>query len=189
MRQVRGGAGLTGLDGIYPRRDVVVRPVIDVSRAELREYLAQRGESWVEDETNADLGNPRNRIRHRVLPELDAAYGPVRRGIARATTLIREDAGWIDEVANGRYSQLCGTRAGGVEIDAGALMLEPVPIRRRVLLRALRSMADGREVGLDHIDAALEVAAGHVVAADLPGARLELRRGKLVLLKQDAPSK
>ena len=184
------GAGWTGLGGIYPRRDAVVRPLIDVSRAELRDYLAGRGEGWVEDETNADLGNPRNRIRHRVLPELDAAYGgPVRRGIARATTLIREDAGWIDEVANGRYSQLCGGGAGGVDIDAAALMLEPLAIRRRVLLRALRSVSDGREVGLDHIEAALEVAAGQMAAADLPGARLELRRGKLVLLKQDAASK
>ena len=99
------GAGLTGLGAIYPRRDAVVRPLIDVSRVELRRYLDERGESWVEDDTNADLSNPRNRIRHRVLSELDGAYGgPVRPGIARAAALIREDASWIDEVANSRYS-------------------------------------------------------------------------------------
>ncbi len=184
------GAGLTGLGAIYPRRDAVVRPVIDVSRAELRAYLQQRGESWVEDHTNADLGNPRNRVRHRVLPELDAAYGgPSRPGIARAAGLIREDAGWIDDQANGRYSELCAAVAGGVEIDAAALTAEPAAISRRVLLRALRSVSGGREIGLDHIEAALEVVAGRTAAADLPGSRLELRGGKLVLLQQDAASK
>ena len=37
------GAGLTGLGGIYPRRDEVIRPLIDVSRAELRAYLREQG--------------------------------------------------------------------------------------------------------------------------------------------------
>ena len=67
------GAGLTGLGGIYPRRGNVVRPLLDVGRADLRRYLESRGQAWVEDETNEDLENPRNRIRHRVLPELDLA--------------------------------------------------------------------------------------------------------------------
>ena len=184
------GAGLTGLGAIYPRRDAVVRPLIDVSRAELRDYLRQRGESWVEDDTNADLGNPRNRVRHRVLPELDQAYGgPTRPGIARAAGLIREDAEWIDEQANGRYLELCKAVARGVEIDAIALMAEPVAIRRRVILRALRSVSGGREIGLDHIEAALEVAAGRTGAVDLPGSRLEPRGEKLVLLQQDAASR
>jgi len=184
------GAGLTGLGAVYPRRGAVVRPLIDVPRGELRVYLQERGEPWVEDETNADLGNPRNRVRHRVLPELDAAYGgPSRPGIARAATLIREDAGWIDAVASDRYPDLCATVAGGLEMDAARLTAEPPAIRRRVLLRALRSVAGEREIGLDHIELALEVAAGRAPAADLPGSRLELRRGKLVLLQQDAASK
>ena len=46
-----------------------------MSRAELRDYLTRAGETWVEDETNADLKNPRNRIRHRVLPELNWRLG------------------------------------------------------------------------------------------------------------------
>jgi len=69
------------------------------------------------------------------------------------------------------------------------LTAEPAALRRRVLLRALRSLSGGREVGFDHVDAALEVAAGHRRSADLPGARVELRGGKLVLIQQDAGSK
>jgi len=41
------GAGLTGLGGIYPRRDGVIRPLLDVPRAELRAYLERLGERWM----------------------------------------------------------------------------------------------------------------------------------------------
>ena len=45
-------------------------------------------------------------------------------------------------------------------------------------------VADGREIGLEHVEAALGVAAGLSGGADVPGGRVELRRGKLVLLQQ-----
>jgi len=184
------GAGLTGLGGIYPRRDEVIRPLIDVPRADLRAYLREQGESWVEDETNADLTNPRNRVRHRVLPELEAAYGgsPLG-GLARAADLAREDGDCLDRLATDRYSELCVDAGPTIQVDAVELTAEPAALRRRVLLRALRSLSGGREVGFDHVDAALEVAAGHRRSADLPGARVELRGGKLVLIQQEAGSK
>jgi tRNA(Ile)-lysidine synthase len=184
------GAGMTGLGGIYPRRDTVVRPLLDVSRAELQAFLRERAQPWEDDESNADLANPRNRVRHRVLPALEeASGGAVRPALARAAALIREDGQWLDEEASRRYPGLCVQAAGAVEIDAARLAAEPLPIRRRVLLRALRSQAGGREVGLEHVESALEVLAGQTAAADLPGSRLELKRGKLVLLQQDAGSK
>lgn len=179
------GAGLTGLGGIHPRRGRVVRPLLDVSRTELRGYLAGRGERWLEDESNDDLENPRNRIRHVVLPELDcAASGPTRPGIARAASVIREDAVWLDELAASRYDELTEPAPEGVTIEAAALLAEPRPLRRRILLRALRATAGGREVGLDHVEAAMAALTRTAGGADVPGGRVELRRGKLVLLQQ-----
>src|SRR4051812_7540540 len=184
------GAGLAGLGAIYPRRDVVVRPLIDVSRAELQAFVTQHGEAWIDDETNADLANPRNRVRHRVLPELEAAYGGSARGaLARTAILAREDAEWLDQVANDRYSELCIDDQSTLQFEVAALAAQPAAIRRRVLLRALRAVSGGREVGFDHVETALDVTAGQTAAADLPGSRLELRDGKLVLIQQDAGSK
>ena len=179
------GAGLTGLAGIHPRRGRVIRPLLEVSRADLRNYLGGRGERWIDDESNDDLDNPRNRIRHVVLPELDcAAGGATRPAIARAAGLVREDAEWIDELAARRYVELAAETPDGPAIDTAALLAEPPPLRRRILLRALRAAAGGREVGLDHVEAAMAALAGTAGGADIPGARLELRRGKLVLIQQ-----
>ena len=51
-----------------------------------------------------------------------------------------------------------------------------------MLLKAVRTLAGDREVGLEHVDVAQDVLAGGCPGADLPGCRVELRRGKLVLL-------
>jgi tRNA(Ile)-lysidine synthase len=178
------GAGMTGLAGIYPQRGEVIRPLLEVSRAELRDYLTSRGQGWVEDDTNADLKNPRNRIRHRVLPELNQAAGAdTSSAIARAAGLAREDSQWLDELTDNRFDIVVRQGPnGGLEIDAAALDDEPPPVQRRILLRALRRVATGREIGLDHVEAALGVAAGLTGGADVPGGRVELRRGKLVLI-------
>jgi len=179
------GAGLTGLAGIRPRRGRIIRPLLDASRADLRKYLADVGQEWIEDESNEDLANPRNRIRHRVLPELDCAAGAATRpAIARAAGLAREDTEWLDELAEGRYEQLALPSEDGVTIEAAALMAEPPAVRRRVLLKALRVVADGREIGLDHVEAAAAAIVGSAGGADFPGGRVELRRGKLVLIHQ-----
>ena len=49
------GAGPMGLGGVYPRKGTVIRPLLDVSRDELRAWLATLGQPWV-DETITMLG-------------------------------------------------------------------------------------------------------------------------------------
>ena len=179
------GAGLTGLGGIYPRRDSVIRPLIDVPRAELRAYLASLGESWVEDESNQDLDNPRNRVRHRVLPELDRAAGAATRpAIARAAALIREDGQWLDELSQERFRAVAVETGAGLELDVRGLSETPAPVRRRVLLEAMRRRAGGREIGLEHVEAVLSLVGGAQGGVDVPGSRVELRGGKLVLIQK-----
>jgi tRNA(Ile)-lysidine synthase len=193
------GAGLTGLGGIYPRRARVVRPVLEVTRTDLRIYLERLGEPWVEDESNEDLAIPRNRVRHRVLAELDrAAGGATRPAIARAAGLIREDAQWLDELAQEHFAALASERESGLELDVHGLTQAPPPIRRRVLLEGMRRTAEGREIGLEHVEAVLALLDGGQAGAftaqtvrsgvergvDVPGCRVELRGGKLVLVPQ-----
>jgi tRNA(Ile)-lysidine synthase len=183
------GAGLTGLGGIYPRRDSVIRPLLDVPRADLRAYLTRVGERWIEDESNADIAIPRNRVRHRVLAELDlAAGGPTRPAIARAAGLIREDAQWLDELGREQFRAVAVEREGGVELDVHGLTHAPAPLRRRVLLEAMRRTANGREIGLEHVEAVLALLGGGKAGVegrvDVPGSRVERRGGKLVVVPQ-----
>lgn len=179
------GAGAVGASGIYPRRGRIVRPLLDVERSELRAYLSGRGEAWVEDETNDDLANPRNRIRHLVIPELERAYGGrVRRSIARTAALVREDGAWLDDESERIAEEVTVRTPDSVELDVARLGRLPPPIVRRVLRKALRAVAGGREVGHDHVMAATDVLTGACGGTDVPGGRVDLRAGKLVLSPQ-----
>jgi tRNA(Ile)-lysidine synthase len=179
------GAGLRGLGGIYPQRGAVIRPLLDVSRNDLRAYLQSRAEAWIEDETNADLANARNRIRHRVLPELDRALGGSSRpAISRAAALIREDGQWLDALGEERFLSLAQPKGDGLQLDVHSLLGTPAPILRRVLLRAMGNVGGDRQIGLEHVEAVAALLNGAQGGVDVPGTRVELRGGKLVLLQQ-----
>jgi tRNA(Ile)-lysidine synthase len=179
------GAGLRGLGGIHPQRGSVIRPLLDVTHDDLRRYLQERAETWIEDETNEDLANPRNRIRHRVLPELDRALeGSTGPAISRAAALIREDGQWLDALGEARFLTLAQQTAAGLELDARLLAEAPPPVLRRVLLRAMRAVGGDREIGLHHVEAVAALLSGAQGGVDVPGTRVELRGGKLVLLQQ-----
>src|SRR5438128_1504462 len=187
LKVVRG-AGLTGLGGIYPVRGRVVRPLLELSHSALRDYLVGMQEAWVEDETNGDISNPRNRVRHLVLPQLDQAFGPAaRRRIAQAAAFAREDGRLLDELAKARAADLVRAVAGGVELDVKRVRDEPRPLVRRILLNAMRGIFAGKEckeIGSRHVEAAIDVLAGRTAAAEVPGGRWELRGKNLVLIEQ-----
>jgi tRNA(Ile)-lysidine synthase len=183
LKMVRG-AGLTGLGGISPQKGDVVRPLLEVSKRDLTAYLTSVNAPWLEDETNQDLSNPRNRLRHVVLPSLDETYSGASRAIARAGELMRMDAQWLDARAAELFDAVAETTESGVQLDARRLATEPRPIVRRVLLTALRAIAGNREIGLDHIRLTEDVLGRSCGGTDVPGGRVELRREKLVLSQQ-----
>lgn len=65
-----GARGLAGLDADSP----VLRPLLGVSRAQLATWATRHAVSWIEDPTNAELRHARNRLRHELLPALEAAH-------------------------------------------------------------------------------------------------------------------
>lgn len=73
--QMVRGSGLHGLSGMNPVRIdngiKYIRPLLCVSREEIETYLEKLGQKYCTDETNSDVNYDRNRIRHRILPELN----------------------------------------------------------------------------------------------------------------------
>lgn len=104
------GAGLPGLSAMPAQweRDGIryYRPLLDVPGAELRRWLRERGETWIEDPTNADQQFTRNRIRARLLPALDEAFPQFRDTFARSAAHAAEAQRLLNEVAVEDLAQL-----------------------------------------------------------------------------------
>lgn len=97
------GAGVRGLSGMPATRALgqgsLVRPLLDVTRAELEAYAQDHGLRWVEDPSNQDRQFSRNYLRHQVLPLLSGRWPQAHASMARSAAHLREAQGLLDELA------------------------------------------------------------------------------------------
>ncbi len=158
------GAYLTGLAGMRPKSaDGLVRPMLEVDRAEVEGWLRDRGFAWREDRTNRDPAFARNRIRRELLPALVAEWNPrLRELLARHAQLAQEDEDfWIAEV--GRIEgEFVAARSGGLILATGKVFDELQPaVARRLIRRVLeRARGDLRGIDAAHVAQVFELCRG-----------------------------
>lgn len=122
------GTGPTGLAGIYPVAGRVIRPLLDIGREELREYLRAVGRAWREDSTNQDTSRMRSRIRHQLLPVLRRDFEPLTvLRVARLAGLAREEESFWRALETERFDALASRDASGNLSLKIADLLSPLP--------------------------------------------------------------
>ena len=94
------GTGLRGLTGIQPRNNHVLRPLLCVSRAEIEDFLAARGQKYVTDSTNLEADVMRNKLRLQVLPLLKTLNPAVSENIQRTAENLTEAQAVLDTVVS-----------------------------------------------------------------------------------------
>lgn len=151
------GTGLRGLGGVMPRTDRLIRPMLDVTRVQVEEFLNENYIRHVEDSSNGTDAFLRNRLRHHVMPLLRIENPSIATGLSAAAQRIRADAALLDDLA----SELDAT-------DVRALREAPGPLRRRALERLLR------ENGFPEPSASHLEQAESVVFSASPSARVTL---------------
>ena len=118
------GAGIHGLTGIRPKNDIVIRPLLCVSRQEILEYLDSIGQSYVTDSTNLVDDVLRNKIRLRVLPLLEEIAPGATVNIDKTANYLRE-AEQVYEAEMQREKSMLSIDAGEVSITE--LLQQPSP--------------------------------------------------------------
>jgi tRNA(Ile)-lysidine synthase len=137
LMRVLGGAGVRGLAAIPPVRGRLIRPLLEVRRATLREHLAAAGLTWVEDPTNRDPKFLRNRIRHELLPLLAASYhADVVPALATIARRARETVDALERSATLALARLAQPGADALTLPRAALAALPAPVAAEVLRQA-----------------------------------------------------
>lgn len=86
------GSGIKGLSGIPIRNGAIVRPLLNVSRKEITDYLAQLNQDFVTDSTNLEDEFTRNKFRLNIIPLLEQINPSFKSTIAQTTERLREVA-------------------------------------------------------------------------------------------------
>ncbi len=153
LRIIRG-AGITGLGALAPDRPLsplnptvrVVRPLLELRKAELVAFLREKGQPFCADSSNLDTRYTRNRIRHVLIPALERDYPAFSVGSPCAlNTSAVEASRLFEELRDARWPELC-RRTGPAEVllDCAALADAPASLRKAAVARALRLLAGQR---------------------------------------------
>lgn len=133
------GAGNEGLAGIRPLRRLqhddparlLWRPLLDLPRSALLDYARQHALHWVQDPSNADPRHARSRLRHQVLPQLEAAFPGASAALAAAAQRLEQESDALEHQARNLLPGLI--RAEDNALDAAALGNLPQALSRRIL--------------------------------------------------------
>ena len=178
------GTGPGGFRAMRYRNGPVVRPLLDVSREELRIYLAERersglpvacdeaGELWREDATNAHTDRFRAFVRHRMVPPAKERNPQLLDVLCRTMNLIADEDDMLEQMTDDLVERHVAwtEQVPGCppDFDAGCVLApqlgeQPVPLQRRAAMRVLQEVL-GRE-------ARVETAAVDAVLGAWDGAR------------------
>jgi tRNA(Ile)-lysidine synthase len=160
LRLLRG-AGAQGLAGIYPVLDgIIIRPFLNVTRAEIERETAARCLEYRQDASNLDLRFRRNKIRHELLPQLERDFNPkLVLTLAAFADRARDDEEYLKQQAHERAAPWRVREAQEEKFPARVLAELP----RALAFRVLRQMilgARGRPGGItqSHLEAVLRLA-------------------------------
>ena len=162
--QLARGSGIDGMCGIRPVRCdedgmIYIRPFLCVSRAEIEAELRQREQEYCTDATNSDVTYSRNRIRNRILPELNQINEQSVGHLNQIAERMSEIRTYLDEQLQKVTPQIVTEAEDSVVIQMNPLMELPHILRTRLVHNALAKAAGARQdITAGHIEAVLELA-------------------------------
>jgi tRNA(Ile)-lysidine synthase len=186
LRLVRG-AGTRGLAGMHAKHGAVIRPLLDCRRIDVLTYVRERGLPFVHDASNDDVGVPRNRVRHELVPILEQRFNPgIVEVLAGEASIAQAEHAFLEGVAADWLATHPARRDANSWVhDCELLKTLPFAVLRRVMHHALREAAGGRLIAFGDVERAITVVLGEVSGFDAPGQRVE-RMGPDVVLRSES---
>ncbi|QIM19162.1 tRNA lysidine(34) synthetase TilS [Leucobacter coleopterorum] len=180
------GSGARSLAGIPPHRGLILRPFLGVTRVDTEAACeAQALEPWL-DPHNEDDSYARVRVRHRVLPLLEAELGPgIAAALARTAEQAREDAAAFDEMVNELIEDVVEHAEAGISVSLAVLSSNPAALRHR-LIRRVAEAEFGSELSREHTLAIAALVTNWRGQGPIyvPGIKVIRSRGSLLFTRQ-----
>lgn len=139
MRIIRGTSP-AGLGGMKPASGFIIRPLIELPRAEITAYLEKNKIKFKTDESNKDIKFFRNKIRHKLLPLLKKEYNPnIIEALITLARLAEEDEDCYSKAALALCAQSSAKNEAKTELDLRVIAGQHPALLKRIIKTAVKS--------------------------------------------------
>ncbi len=188
------GSGLKGLTGIPPvRENRFIRPLIQLPRARILNFLKAKEQVFVLDSSNTDESYLRNKIRHNLIPLLEQKFNPeIKSSLDRLSHILRQEEEFLTNQA-AQALKVCTIEQNKTHLTLlipNLIKHHPALVNRVLRLAIARVKQDLRRITLSHIQDILAIMdkSESGKSIDLPGQiRIYRTREHLVLQKEALP--
>lgn len=144
MHRIIRGSGIDGLIGMKFKSQDIIRPILNIKRSEIYEYLILNDLDYVEDYTNAKTMYQRNKIRLELFPYIEENFNPnIVDSLYRLSKNAQADAEALDEIAEKKFKLLMKKKDNNSIIIQGSILNEETPaIRNRIIRKAIFYLCD-----------------------------------------------
>ncbi len=123
------GTGLNGLTGMSPRTGEIIRPLLYATRNEIASFAAARGVDFREDRSNAEVKYIRNRIRHKVIPEMEKVNPGILPAVAETMKHLSASSAIVETYLSQVTGRIFSSSGDTTEVEISSLQalhpLEP----------------------------------------------------------------
>lgn len=157
MRLFRG-SGTTGLSGIPPVRKHFIRPLIEIERKEIEEFLMQNNIDYITDSSNMKKDYLRNRIRLTLMPILKNLNPEITTVLSRTAALFRDEERYFEIIVTKTLMKMISRKTDErIELFLAPFEVMDKVIMRRVLRRAIDETKGLRGISFLHIEDIVEL--------------------------------
>lgn len=147
MRFMRG-TGIKGLSGISFKNEDIVRPILNISRKDIEEYIKENNLTHITDSTNFEPIYTRNKIRLNVIPYILKVFNP--NFVDTVTSNIasyREDADYFEKEVENAYNSIVVKEENNISVSINLLLSYHPAIYKRLIRRIIETI-----MGTEQID-------------------------------------
>lgn len=153
------GSGIDGLCGIQYRNKDIIRPLLDISKSEILNYLDENNIEYVADETNFVADVQRNKIRLEMLPYIQENFNSsINESIYRTINILKDSKEIIDDVTKLKYETLVSQKYSEYSIDVDLFKKEKTSVKRNIIRKLLIELnGSNQDIRMVYIDDIIEL--------------------------------
>ncbi len=171
------GSSLAGLSGIPYIRGNVIRPVLDLTRAEIEEYCRNHNLEYITDSTNSENEYTRNKIRHFIIPNIEEQFNKnFVNTVSRNGEIIKAEDNYINQATDAFFL----SAVNGNEMNLTMLCKQHTAIKRRAIKRFIAQSVGRNDISSDFIEDALSM-----ISKGRSGKEVSLPNGYAARLEYD----